>query len=317
MKSFTPYLIADTNNVRKRVEALKHRSDDVKSRVANTLKLLWNPERVLQSVPRNTDLAILRQNFPHFVEVIDYYENSIITLNKLGLPFEISPILLQGDPGLGKTYFVSELAKCMSLSFYEISLATISSSFCLSGGNLQWAEGTTGFIANSLANSEMANPIILIDEIDKASHDARYNPINVFYSLLEPHSAKRFKDEALEFEIDASKIVWIATGNCINHIPLPIQSRLKIFEITQPRPEQMPLVINSIYGHIKRSSTYGKLLHESLDDSVLEALAGQSPRAIRQAIEEGAFKAIKNQRNTIHIDDLPNVRRERHRVGFI
>jgi len=189
MNSINNYRIADANSIKKRVEELKHRSDDVKSRIAHTLKNLWDPERTLSAVSENVELTLLRQRFPHFNEVIDFYENSIITLARLELPFEVPPILLQGDPGLGKTYFASELAKCINIPFYEISLATTSSSFSLCGGNLQWAEGSPGFIANTLASSATANPIILIDEIDKAPLDAKYNPMNVFYSLLESHSA--------------------------------------------------------------------------------------------------------------------------------
>ena len=311
------YPIADFNNVKKRVDELKNRSDDIKSRIAVPLKNLWDPERTLRSVSKDVELNLLRQNFPHFKEVIDFYENSIITLNRLGLPFEAQPILLQGDPGLGKTYFASEFAKCINIPFYEISLATTSSSFGLSGGNLQWSEGSTGFIANTLANGEVANPIILIDEIDKAPLDTKFNPMNVFYSLLESHSAKRFIDEALEFELDASKIIWIATGNYANQIPAPIQSRMRIFEITQPSPELMPIVIINIYNHVVQNKSYGKFLDNSLNATVIDFLAKQSPRTVKLAIEEAAFKAIRNQRGSIITSDLPSFGKEKHRVGFI
>lgn len=222
------YPIADFNNIKKRVDDLRHRSDDVKSRLALTLKKLWKSERVLRSVPANLDLSSLRQRFPQFEEVTDFYENTIISLAKLNLPFEIPPVLLQGDPGLGKTFYASELAKLIELPFFEISLATATSSFALSGGSVQWTEGTTGFISETLAESPVANPVILIDEVDKAASGAKFNPLNVFYGLLEPHSAKRFRDEALEVELDASKVIWIATGNYIYDIPVPIQSRMRI-----------------------------------------------------------------------------------------
>jgi ATP-dependent Lon protease len=315
----TPYthLIADLNNIKKRVDELKHRSDDIKSRIAFTLKNLWNPERTIRAVSENTDLTQLRQTFPHFSEVIDFYENSIITLARLELPFEAPPVLLQGDPGLGKTYFASEFAKLINIPFFEISLASTSSSFGLSGGNLQWSEGSTGFVANTLASSEVANPFILIDEIDKSAIESRYSPMNVFYSLLESHSAKRFKDEALEFELDASKIIWIATANYSNNIPAPIKSRMRIFEITQPSPELMPSVIKSIYRHLIETKSYGKILDNSLCDSVIELLAYQSPRAVKLVIEEAAFKAIRNQRCSINAEDLPRIVKEKNRVGFI
>ncbi len=311
------YSIADFNSVKKRVEDLKHRSDDIKSRLAITLKKLWKTERSLRSVPENLDFNALRQCFPQFDEVIDFYENTVISLARLNLPFEIPPILLQGDPGLGKTFFASELAKLMNLPFSEISLATATSSFALSGSSIQWAEGTTGFISETLASSSIANPMILIDEVDKAFSDARYNPLNVFYGLLEPHSARRFRDEALEIELDVSKVIWVATGNYIRNIPAPIQSRMRVFNIKQPEPHKMLTVIESIYDHVIRNKAYGALLDTQLDDTVINQLANQSPRAVRLAIEEAAFRAIRNRRSVITTADLPVTHKEKNRVGFI
>ena len=306
MCSDSTYLVADFNSIQKRVDELKHRSDDVKSRLALPLKSLWNPERKLRAVSESVDFRGLRQSFPQFEEVIEYYENSILSLARMNLSFEVPPILLQGDPGLGKTYFASEFAKCINLPFFEISLATTSSSFGLSGGNIQWAEGSTGFIANTLAKS------------DKVSREARYNPLNVFYSLLETHSAKRFRDEALEVELDASKIVWIATGNYIQLIPEPIQSRMRIFNIKQPSLDHMPSVIKSIYNHLVQNKVYGKLLDHFLNENVIDYLVFESPRTIKLAIEESAFKAIRHQRSTIYPSDLPVFKKEgKYHVGFI
>ncbi len=317
MPQDTIYSIADFNSVKKRVEDLKNRSDDIKSRLGPSLKNLWNPERILRSVSGDIDFNSLRLRFPQFDEVIDFYENTIVSLARLNLPFEVSPILLQGDPGLGKTFFASELAKLLDLPFKEISLATATSSFALSGSNIQWAEGSPGLISETLASSPVANPIILIDEVDKAFIDARYNPLNVFYGLLEPHSSRRFRDEALDIELDASKIVWIATGNYIRNIPAPIQSRMRIFNIRQPEPDRMLTVVESIYDHVINTKRYGQLLDTELDEAVVYQLALQSPRAVRLAIEEAAFKAIRNRRSVITTSDLPIIQEEKYRVGFI
>ena len=83
MSQITTHFIADENSIKKRVEELKNRSDNIKSRIAFTLKNLWNPERTVITVPGSVDLNSLRQNFPHFSEVIDFYENSIITLETI------------------------------------------------------------------------------------------------------------------------------------------------------------------------------------------------------------------------------------------
>jgi ATP-dependent Lon protease len=238
--------IGDAISIKKRIDDLKYRSEDIKSRLAIPLKKLWNPERILRTVSSSVDFGELRNNFPQFEEVIDFYENTAITLARLNMPFEVPPVLLQGDPGFGKTFFASELAKLLNFPFFEISLATTTSTFALSGGSIQWAEGATGFICDTLAESEIANPIILIDEIDKSSSEGKYSPLNVFYGLLESHSAKRFRDEALDVELDASKIIWIATGNYIQNIPDPIMSRMRVFQIKQPCTSRMPCVVSSI-----------------------------------------------------------------------
>ena len=309
--------IADLNKVKERVSELKHRSDDVKSRLAHTLKKLWNTERTLHIVPADIDFTSLHLRFPQFSEVIDFYENTVISLAKLNLPFEITPILLQGDPGLGKTFFASELAKLIKLPFYEISLASTTSSFALSGGNIQWSEGTTGFISETLAKSDFANPLILVDEIDKALLNATYNPLNVFYGLLEPHSSKRFRDEALEIELDASRVIWIAAGNYMDNIPSPIKSRMRTFHITQPDKASMKPVVESIYEHVINNKAFGKLLDNQLDETVIDTLQILSPRSVRLAIEEAAFKAIRNERSNINLTDLPKINKEKYRVGFI
>lgn len=317
MSSDQKYSIAKFDDVKKRVNDLNNRSDDIKSRLASTLKGLWNVERSLRFVSDKTNFNDLRTRFPHFEEVINFYENNVITLAKLNLPFEAPPALLLGDPGLGKTYFASELAKLIKLSFSEISLATATSAFTLSGGSIQWSEGEPGFVSKTLANSKVANPIVLIDEIDKALSGSSYNPMNVFYSLLESHSSKSFRDEALEFNIDASKIIWIATGNDVNDIPAPIQSRMRVFEIKQPSIEAMRQVVASIYSYLISTKSYGKLLNKTLGEDVLVSLARNSPRFIRIALEEAAFKAIRNDSSIIQVKDLPNTKKEQKRVGFI
>ena len=317
MKTPETFRIAQREQVQKRVQELSRRSEDIKSRLAFVLKKLWVPERELTVVTNLDFFDDLKVRFPNFIDVIDIFEANAMGLARLGLPFESSPILLQGEPGLGKTLFVSELARLMALQFYEVSMATMTSSFALSGSNIQWSEGTVGFIASSLADSKTANPIFLIDEIDKASEDARYSPLSPFYSLLEPHSARRFKDEALEIDIDASKIIWIATANDLSRIPDPILSRMRIINIERPDTNQMKEVVKSIYNHYRKSKSYGEILDPDIPGSTMELLLTKSPREARMAIDEGCLKAIRDNRGELLPRDLPAAPKEKQRVGFL
>lgn len=310
------FCIAKREQVVTRVKELSKRSDDVKSRLAVTLKKLWIPERPLASVTNLEGFIELRSRFPNFSDMLDNFEANAIGLAKYGLPFESSPVLLYGEPGLGKTLFASELGKVLGLPYFEISMATMTASFALSGGNIQWSEGSVGFIANSLANSHVGNPIFLIDEIDKQSGDSRYSSISPFYSLLEQHSAKKFKDEALEIEMDASRIIWIATANNLDNIPEPILSRMRIFDIQRPTETQMREVVFSIYESFKRSKLFGHFFDKEIPEQTLNCLTRKNPRAVRIAIDEGCLKAIRDGRSTLLPKDLPVERKETYNVGF-
>jgi ATP-dependent Lon protease len=311
------FCIAQREHVASRVRELSKRSDDLKCRVAHTLKKLWVPERPLSEIKNLNLFTDLKSRFPNFSEVIDILEANAIGLLKLDLPFESSPILMLGDPGLGKTYFASEFSRLSDLPYFEINMATTTASFGLSGGNLQWSDGSVGFVANSLASSPVGNPIFLIDEIDKAFGSSRYSPLAPFYSLLERHSAAKFKDEALEIELDASRVIWMATANYVDFIPDPILSRMRVVNIPKPNEEQMGVILNSIYATFRSSKSYGKLFDEVLKDDVIALLVNMVPREARLAIEEAGLKAICDQRFSLDSKDFVIKKKEKYNVGFI
>lgn len=310
--------IASIEAVQSRVDKLRYRSDEIKGRLAEVLIDLWNPERILKQVDPTVNVRRLRDGYPQFAEVIDAIDNNIFVSSLIEGPFHMGPILLQGEPGLGKTYFVKQLADVLSLPYFEISLATVTASFTLSGGSLQWSEGNVGELAKIIAKSPVANPIVLLDEVDKCMNEVRYNPSNVLYSLLEPHTAQRFKDEALELEIDLSHVNWICTANYPELITAPILSRMNVFEITLPAPKHMQQVVNHMYGQFRTQIAYGRFLAEALEEDVIECLSYLSPREIRINLEESSLNAVRRGSRYISVNDLARTfRKEAHRVGFI
>lgn len=312
--------IADPEEVRTRVSELKDQSREIRARLAPLLKKLWDPERELKIVDNLKGFAELRERFPNFSEVVDLFEANAIALSKVNQPFEAQPVLLCGEPGLGKTLFASELARTLGLPYFEIALSTITASFALSGGSLQWESGSPGLVAKGLVmeSGAIANPLFLIDEIDKCSDGTKYNPMNSFYSLLERHTACRFKDEALEISLDTSKIVWIATANNMNNVPEAILSRMHMFDIERPDANGMRSVIASVYSGLRSAKPYGVLLQQDLDDGVINALTHLKPRGVRQTLEDAMLKAIIANRKFIIVDDLITGKRKgKSNVGFI
>ncbi|HEY9209976.1 MAG TPA: AAA family ATPase [Methylotenera sp.] len=313
-------VITDKVKLEKRVQELKRRDEGVKARMAPILKQLWNPERRLAMGADNSVFDDLQTRFPNFSQVIQYWRLQASISKRLGTSFQSSPVLLGGDPGLGKTYFSHEAAKAMDLHYAEVNMSTVTASFVLSGGSLQWSEGSIGMICRTVAESQIANPMILLDEIDKASGGYKYDVLGPFYPLMEKHSAMRFKDEALDLELDASNINWIMTANNIANIPAPILSRAKLFHIEQPTREQMPLVIRNIYAGIRNTEAYGSLLDENLPDETVAIFDGLSPRAVKRKLTEACSKAFLGNRSTVMPDDVQVEQFQRKtdlRMGFI
>ena len=298
------------------IHSLKHKNSDFQSRVAGLLKDLWRSNRPHKGIATNIDFELLKVAFPHFKEVIKYYQLQATISRRLNRPFTASPVLLLGDPGLGKTFFASELARLIALPYFEISLATATASFTISGASMQWAEGQPGFVLQSLAKSGVANPIILIDELDKTANNNKYDPIGPFYLLLEPHSASRFRDEALNLDVDASHVIWIATANEESKIPAPILSRFKTFHIKQPSPSEMLGVIDSIYSMLRNRNGVEELIAPELSLEVKNQLAIASPRDVRLSLDEAIMNAIFHERTELDKTDLPVTHKEERRFGF-
>lgn len=309
--------IAVKDAVERRVNELRRRDDNVKARVAPILKRLWDPRRKLLSGADAGVFDDLQQRFPNFSPVIHYWRSVALASQKLNAPFLPQPILLGGLPGLGKTIFAAESAKAMGMYFAEISMATMTASFVISGGSLQWGDGSPGFIAKSLADSPVGNPLLLIDEVDKASGEARYSPLGPFYPLLERHSASRFRDEALELEIDASNVVWVATANDASQIPDPILSRMKYFEIRAPEPEEMVAIIHNMYRIIRATEAFGELLDEIIPESTVRMFTAMLPREARRHLNEACINAFISGRGTVLTSDVPVNTKRVTRFGFI
>jgi hypothetical protein len=92
-------------------------------------------------------------------------------------------------------------------------------------------------VFETLVDGQYANPVMVVDEIDKARGEHAYDPLGALYSLLEHDTAAAFTDEFAEVAIDASQVIWVATANDERAIPEPILNRMNVFEV-QPRPRR-------------------------------------------------------------------------------
>ena len=196
---------------------------------------------------------------------------------------ELMPILLL-RPGIGKTHFAKALAQLLGTAYHYVPMSSLTAGWILSGASSQWKNAKPGKVFDALVNGSYANPVIAVDEIDKAGSDAQYDPLGALYALLEHDTARAFIDEFAEVPIDAGNVIWIATANEAHAIPEPLLNRMNVCEIEPPDAAGARRIAQTIYDEIRTSHAWGRRFPDTLGDDALDVLAATPPRTMRRAL---------------------------------
>ena len=144
-----------------------------------------------------------------------------------------SPIIcLVGPPGVGKTSLAMGIAKSLRKEFYKISVGGLNDSAELNGHRRTYIGASPGRIIQGLKKCGTANPLILIDEIDKMVKDYKGDPASVLLDILDPEQNDKFVDNYVEEEFDLSEVMFILTANSEDDIPDALYDRLEIIELS-------------------------------------------------------------------------------------
>ncbi len=219
---------------------------------------------------------------PNFAAVIDDLRKFIALAIAGNEAVQFTPMLLLGEPGLGKTYFAKKLAHALGTGFEFVSMSSLTAGWVLTGASAQWQNARPGKVAQALVEGEYANPVMVLDEVDKAGGDHRYDPMGALYSLLERDTAVHFKDEFIDVDIDASHILWVATANDECVIPEPILNRMNVYAIERPDAQGSRKIALAVYREILESHRWP--FPPAPAESVLERLAAIPPRDMRKLL---------------------------------
>src|SRR5258707_15435243 len=152
-------------------------------------------------------------------------------------------------------------------------MSSMTAGWVLSGASSQWKGARPGKVFETLVGGQYANPVMVVDEIDKAGGEHAYDPLGALYSLLEHDTAGCFTDEFAEVAIDASQVIWVATANDGRTIPDPILNRMNVYEVRSPDPDAARSIALRLYRKLRNEHDWGQRFDEAPSDAVLERLA--------------------------------------------
>ncbi|MBP7914502.1 MAG: AAA family ATPase [Vitreoscilla sp.] len=258
----------------------------------------------------------LYDELPNFHEVLDDLKRHLALCQDSRDALEVTPMLLLGPPGVGKTHFARAVAHLLGTGMGFVSMSSLTAGWVLSGASSQWKGARPGKVFETLVDGPYANPVMVVDEIDKARGEHAYDPLGSLYSLLEHDTAGQFTDEFAEVAIDASQVIWVATANDERAIPEPILNRVNVFEIQMPDAEAARAIARRLYQGIRSEHDWGQRFDPAPREDTLAHLAGMAPREMRRAWMTGFGNARLAGRDEVTLADMPAPSRKHSPIGF-
>jgi ATP-dependent Lon protease len=223
--------------------------------------------------------------FPYAIEVIDFVLADLVGRETVHL----RPLLIVGEPGGGKSRFARRVGEVVGVTIWRED-GSRADGAVFGGTDRRWhsAEPCHPFLA--VAQGRIANPLVLIDEIEKAATRGDYGRLwDCLLAFLEPETNIRYPDPALQTNLDLSQVSYLATANSLDPLPAPIRDRFRIIRFPKPGKDDLDALLPAVIADLTKERGLDSRWLQPLDGLVYAAVArhwpGGSVRRLRRAVE--------------------------------
>lgn len=306
-----------------RVTDVERRLDKLPQKEHEHLRATY--ERMLERGPERFQvkpsglpvMESLYDELPNFGEALDDVKRQLALCEDSRDALEITPMLLLGPPGIGKTHFARRIAQLLGTGMGFVPMSSLTAGWVLSGASSQWKGARPGKVFETLVDGQYANPVMVVDEIDKVAAESAYDPLGALYSLLEHDTAGNFTDEFAEVPIDASQVIWVATANDERAIPEPILNRMNVYSVPAPDRDAARRIALRLYTAIRSEHDWGARFDPEPGEAVLERFSDMAPREMRRAWMTAFGNAKLEHRCRVELRDLPEAGAKKAAIGFV
>src|SRR3974390_1424787 len=215
-----------------------------------------------------------------------------------------------GPPGLGKTSLAKSIARATGRKFVRLSLGGVRDEAEIRGHRRTYIGALPGKLIQSLKKATTNNPVFLLDEVDKMSTDFRGDPAAALLEVLDPEQNHSFTDHYLDLDYDLSDVMFITTANSLGGIPIPLQDRMEIIQLSgYTEFEKLNIAVKYLVPRQRKEcgldevpfsiteSAIRTIVHHYTKEAGVRALereiASISRKVARQGVNEGKEKPIE------------------------
>ena len=247
----------------------------------------------------------LEASLPHFREPIRLLRNSLALADATQRPVRIPPMLLLGPPGVGKTYFTHRVAELLGAPHASIAFDQSTSGSEMTGSAAYWANSSTGLLFNLICLGEVANPVVLLDELDKSCSGTgrrEIDPLAQLHGALEPQTSRCTVDVSIDFQFDASLVSYVGTANTLRGLTGPILSRMETFSIEPAQPSDSVEIARAVVSQVLSRLNLQDVL--GFERKGLYVLAHLSPRLMLRTAEKAIAAAVLAGQGEVRESDV-------------